>query len=88
VLIACLCPLIAVHTQMAQQPEASSTLFMSQFTDDAVRDAIARVSLEFVLSFKPRCKYSALCKMNGDFILSDRNCMFLWKFVWNLSFFL
>lgn len=31
---------------MAQMPEASSALFMSQFTHEAVRDAIARVSSE------------------------------------------
>lgn len=29
---------------MSVMPEASSALFMSQFSDEAVRDAIARVS--------------------------------------------
>lgn len=35
---------------MAVMPEASSALFMSQFSDEAVRDAIARVSHSISLS--------------------------------------
>ena len=60
---------------MAQQPEASSTLFMSQFTDDAVRDAIARVSLSYhsihVASSVPyvKCINSRRCEYFGDFTL-------------------
>lgn len=42
---------------MAVMPEASSALFMSQFSDEVVRDAIARVSLLF-LPFLPRCTAS------------------------------
>lgn len=36
--------LFVIYTQMSVMPEASSALFMSQFSDEAVRDAIARVS--------------------------------------------
>lgn len=52
--------LIIVHvfslsfTQMSVMPEASSALFMSQFSDEAVRDAIARVSI----LFSSRCNSS------------------------------
>lgn len=34
-------------------PEASSALFMSQFTDEAVRDAIARVSSSYSVHVAP-----------------------------------
>lgn len=40
--------LIAHNSQMSLMPEASSSLFMSQFTDAVVRDAIARVSLTVI----------------------------------------
>lgn len=39
---------IVIRTQMSAMPEASSALFMSQFSDEAVRDAIARVSSAFI----------------------------------------
>jgi len=41
--------LIAHNSQMSLMPEASSSLFMSQFTDAVVRDAIARVSLTLII---------------------------------------
>ncbi|KAG5672128.1 hypothetical protein PVAND_002283 [Polypedilum vanderplanki] len=37
-------PIVCTRATMSLMPEASSSLFMSQFTDVAVRDAIARVS--------------------------------------------
>lgn len=38
---------------MSVMPEASSALFMSQFTDEAVRDAIARVSSLYSVHVAP-----------------------------------
>lgn len=38
---------------MSVMPEASSALFMSQFTDEAVRDAIARVSSLYAVHVAP-----------------------------------
>lgn len=42
-------PLVCTKATMAVEPEASSALFMSQFSDEAVRDAIARSSVVFDL---------------------------------------
>lgn len=53
-----------IHTQMSVMPEASSALFMSQFTDEAVRDAIARVSC-YSVHVAPTTALRFLCDGSG-----------------------
>lgn len=84
-----------LFTQMSVMPEAASALFMSQFSDEEVRDAIARVSL-----FSTRCKQrQQRCNMNvflfniaqagylhePKICLSKRCCVFRMKFFFLLA---
>jgi hypothetical protein len=56
--------LIAHNSQMSLMPEASSSLFMSQFTDAAVRDAIARVSLIVIIVIFMMCTFVVRILLN------------------------
>lgn len=53
---------------MAVMPEASSALFMSQFSDEAVRDAISRVSHSFSIQFTLQLSSSSECAMLCDIV--------------------